>query len=400
MTKTTRRSVLTAAAAMTAAGLADAAPAAAQAAPKPIFPVPMVAIPIVGETQVFQVRRIYCIGRNYAAHAIERGSDPNREPPFFFQKPTDAIQNVAVGEVADHPYPSLTKNYHHEVELVAALKSGGTNIPAEKALDHVYGYALGLDMTRRDLQNGMAAEKKPWEIGKSFDHAAVIGPIHPASKTGHFEKGAISLAINGTVKQSSDLSKMIWSVAEQIAKLSEAFELKAGDIIYSGTPENVGPVVKGDVLLVQARGLAGHVDQDRLSDPRAIQAGGCDMLRHGLIATLGLAFARHRRSRGKAEGALRRRADGNVARGGGRRSRRVGVLDDARSRDRKAARRHRRTRQGCRRTSCTFRYSSSNTRARTRSPPPAARTSGISPSCRRTSSAKRSSTRGPLTSPI
>ena len=199
--------------------------------------------------------RIYCIGRNYAAHAIERGSDPTREPPFFFQKPTDAIQNVAVGAVADHPYPSLTKNYHHEVELVAALKSGGANIPADKALEHVYGYALGLDMTRRDLQNGMAAEKKPWEIGKSFDHAAVLGPIHPASKTGHFTKGAISLAINGTVKQSSDLHNMIWSVAEQIAKLSEAFELKAGDIIYSGTPENVGPVVKGDVLLCKLEGL-------------------------------------------------------------------------------------------------------------------------------------------------
>ena len=253
---TSRRDLLAAAVGATAAAaVGDASPAAAQAGPKPIFAVPATTIPIVGESDVFQVRRIYCIGRNYAAHAIERGSDPNREPPFFFQKPTDAIQNVAIGQVADHPYPSLTKNYHHEVELVAALKSGGSNIPAEQALDHVYGYALGLDMTRRDLQNGMAAEKKPWEIGKSFDHAAVIGPIHPASKTGHFEKGAISLAINGTVKQSSDLSKMIWSVAEQIAKLSEAFELKAGDIIYSGTPENVGPVVKGDVLLCKLDGL-------------------------------------------------------------------------------------------------------------------------------------------------
>jgi fumarylpyruvate hydrolase len=229
--------------------------AEAQATPKPIFPVPATTIPIVGDAGVFPVRRIYCIGRNYAAHAIERGSDPNREPPFFFQKPTDAIQNVAIGEVADHPYPSLTKNYHHEVELVAALKSGGSNIPPGQALEHVYGYALGLDMTRRDLQNGMAAEKKPWEIGKSFDHAAVLGPIHPVAKTGHFTKGAISLAVNGTVRQSSDLDKMIWSVAEQIAKLSEAFELKAGDIIYSGTPENVGPVVKGDVLLCKLEGL-------------------------------------------------------------------------------------------------------------------------------------------------
>ena len=252
----TRRDLLaTAAAAATAATMAEATPAAAQAGPKPIFPVPMTMIPIVGETDVFQVRRIYCIGRNYAAHAIERGSDPNREPPFFFQKPTDAIQNVAIGQVADHPYPSLTKNYHHEVELVAALKSGGINVPPEKALDHVYGYALGLDMTRRDLQNGMAAEKKPWEIGKSFDHAAVIGPIHPVATVGHLAKGAISLAVNGTVRQNSDLEKMIWSVAEQIAKLSEAFELKAGDIIYSGTPENVGPVVKGDVLLCKLEGL-------------------------------------------------------------------------------------------------------------------------------------------------
>ncbi len=233
----------------------EGGPAPAQAAPKTLFAVPAVTIPIVGEAEVFPVRRIYCIGRNYAAHAIERGSDPTREPPFFFQKPTDAIQNVGIGEVAEHPYPSLTKNYHHEVELVAVLKSGGTNIPADKALEHVYGYAVGLDMTRRDLQNAQAAEKKPWEIGKSFDHAAVIGPIHPASKTGHFTKGAISLAVNGTVRQNSDLDKMIWSVAEQIAKLSEAFELKAGDIIYSGTPENVGPVVKGDVLLCKLQGL-------------------------------------------------------------------------------------------------------------------------------------------------
>jgi fumarylpyruvate hydrolase len=250
-----RRTVLASGALALAGTATQSVSAKAQAGPKPIFPVPATTVPIVGETDVFQVRRIYCIGRNYAAHALERGSDPTREPPFFFQKPTDAIQNVPIGTVADHPYPSLTKNYHHEVELVAALKSGGTNIPAEKALDHVYGYALGLDMTRRDLQNGMAAEKKPWEIGKSFDHAAVLGPIHPVTKTGHLTKGAISLAVNGTVRQDSNLDKMIWSVAEQIAKLSEAFELKAGDIIYSGTPENIGPVVKGDVLLCKLEGL-------------------------------------------------------------------------------------------------------------------------------------------------
>src|SRR6202166_1144769 len=250
-----RRTILATGALALAGAATQSDSAKAQAGVRAIFPVPATTIPIVGETDVFQVRRIYCIGRNYAAHAIERGSDPSREPPFFFQKPTDAIQYVAPGTVVDHPYPSLTKNYHHEVELVAALKSGGTNIAPEKALDHVYGYALGLDMTRRDLQNGMAAEKKPWEIGKSFDHGAVIGPIHPVAKSGHFSKGAISLAVNGTVRQASDLDKMIWSVAEQIAKLSEAFELKAGDIIYSGTPENVGPVVKGDVLLCKLEGL-------------------------------------------------------------------------------------------------------------------------------------------------
>ncbi|MGO8911506.1 MAG: fumarylacetoacetate hydrolase family protein [Bradyrhizobium sp.] len=250
-----RRTILASGALALAGAATQSGPAQAQSGGKPIFTVPAITIPIAGEAGVFPVRRIYCIGRNYAAHALERGSDPTREPPFFFQKPTDAIQNVGLGEVADHPYPSLTKNYHHEVELVAALKSGGTNIAPDNALDHVYGYALGLDMTRRDLQNGMSAEKKPWEIGKSFDHAAVIGPIHPVTKTGHFTKGAISLAVNGAVRQSSDLDKMIWSVAEQIAKLSEAFELKAGDIIYSGTPENVGPVVKGDVLLCKLEGL-------------------------------------------------------------------------------------------------------------------------------------------------
>jgi 2-keto-4-pentenoate hydratase/2-oxohepta-3-ene-1,7-dioic acid hydratase in catechol pathway len=188
-------------------------------------------------------------------NAEEPAHVPGGSAPEIRPGKSSHASSVAIGEVADHPYPLLTKNYHHEVELVAALKSGGTNIPPEKALDHVYGYALGLDMTRRDLQNGMAAEKKPWEIGKSFDHAAVIGPIHPVAKVGHLAKGAISLAVNGTARQNSDLEKMIWSVAEQIAKLSEAFELKAGDIIYSGTPENVGPVVKGDVLLCKLDGL-------------------------------------------------------------------------------------------------------------------------------------------------
>ena len=212
------------------------------------FNVALTTIPVVGSAQMFPVRRIYCVGRNYAAHAREMGSDPTREPPFFFQKPTDAIQNVAPGTTADHPYPSLTKNYHYEIELVAALKSGGRNIPADKALEHVFGYAVGLDMTRRDLQRAMGDQKKPWEIGKSFDRSAPIGPIHPVSSVGHFSKGAITLKVNGQIKQSSDLSQMIWSVAEQIAQLSQANELFAGDIIFSGTPENVGPVVVGDLM--------------------------------------------------------------------------------------------------------------------------------------------------------
>jgi fumarylpyruvate hydrolase len=239
-----------------AAGCASVA-AEGPAARSP-FKVAAVTVPIVGSTDVFPVRRIYCIGRNYAAHAREMGSDPTREPPFFFQKPTDAVQYVAVGTVADNPYPSLTKNYHYELELVAALKSGGTDIPIEQALQHVYGYAIGLDMTRRDLQRGMGDQKKPWEIGKSFDLSAPIGPIHPVALMPggrHVTQGRIELKVNGQSKQLADLSYMIWSVAEQISQLSQAFELKAGDIIYSGTPENVGPVVKGDVLVGRIDGL-------------------------------------------------------------------------------------------------------------------------------------------------
>ena len=255
--KPSRRQVLKTGAAaglgITAAG--QAAMAQVTTTPKTLFTVPVTTIPVVGSDQAFPVRRIYCIGRNYAAHPREMGSDPTREPPFFFQKPTDAIQVVGIGEVADHPYPSLTKNYHYEVELVATLRSGGRNIPVERALDHVYGYAVGLDMTRRDLQRAMGDEKKPWEIGKSFDRSAPIGPVHPVETVGHLGKGAISLSVNGQVKQNSDLSNMIWNVAEQLAKLSEAFELRAGDIIYSGTPENVGPVTKGDVLLCKIQGL-------------------------------------------------------------------------------------------------------------------------------------------------
>jgi fumarylpyruvate hydrolase len=232
-----------------------AAPVVANQNAKTPFDVPDTYIPIVGSDEMFPVRRIYCIGRNYAAHAREMGSDPNREPPFFFQKPTDAIQNVAVGTVPDHPYPPLTKNYHYEAELVACLGKGGRNIPVAKALDLVYGYTLGLDMTRRDLQRFMGDQKKPWEIGKSFDKSAPIGPVHKLAQTGHFTQGAIWLKVNGQVKQNANLNQMIWSVAEQIAQLSEAFELFPGDIIYSGTPENVGPVVRGDVIEMHIDGL-------------------------------------------------------------------------------------------------------------------------------------------------
>jgi 2-keto-4-pentenoate hydratase/2-oxohepta-3-ene-1,7-dioic acid hydratase in catechol pathway len=254
-----RRHALKSAAALTVgatvtAGTSGCATAGGSAAGTP-FVVPGTTVPIAGSELRFPVRRIYCIGRNYAAHAREMGSDPTREPPFFFQKPTDAIQNVPPGTVADHPYPTLTKNYHYEVELVAALSQGGRDIPVERALEHVYAYALGLDMTRRDLQRALGDEKKPWEIGKSFDHSAPIGPLHLASRTGPFAKGAIWLKVNGQMKQNSDLSNMIWSVAEQISKLSQAFELAPGDIIYSGTPENVGPVVRGDVIECHIDGL-------------------------------------------------------------------------------------------------------------------------------------------------
>jgi fumarylpyruvate hydrolase len=239
----------------TGAVVGCATPGIAQNGVKTPFAVPAITIPIVGSSEQFPVRRIYCIGRNYAAHAREMGSDPTREPPFFFQKPTDAVQYVSQGTVADHRYPPLTKNYHYEAELVAALGKGGRNIPIDKALDLVWGYTLGLDMTRRDLQRAMGDEKKPWEIGKSFDQSAPIGAIHPVAQTGHFAKGSIWLKVNGTIKQNANLNQMIWSVAEQISKLSEAFELFPGDIIYSGTPENVGPVVRGDVIEMHIDGL-------------------------------------------------------------------------------------------------------------------------------------------------
>ena len=253
--KMNRRGVLRAAGLMSAGAVTGCAlPVTAEDRVATPFAVARTMLPIVGSSEQFPVRRIYCIGRNYAAHAREMGSDPNRELPFFFQKPTDAVQYVAPGSTADHAYPTLTKNYHYEIELVAAIGKGGRNIPVERSLEHVFGYTIGLDMTRRDLQRGMGDMKKPWEIGKSFDHSAPMGPIHRAASIGHFDKGAIWLKVNGQQKQSADLAMMIWAVAEQINKLSEAFELMPGDLIYSGTPENVGPVVRGDVM-------EGHIDR-------------------------------------------------------------------------------------------------------------------------------------------
>ncbi|MET3917333.1 fumarylpyruvate hydrolase [Variovorax sp. OAS795] len=251
-----RRGLLAGSAAMAAGAMTGCAlPAgASRAAPTP-FTVAQATVPIVGSEQAFPVRRIYCIGRNYAAHAREMGSDPTREPPFFFQKPTDAIQVVTPGTVADHPYPPLTKNYHYEVELVVALGKGGRDVAQADALGLVYGYSLGLDMTRRDLQREMGDQKKPWEIGKSFDKSAPIGPIHPVARVGHYTDGAIWLKVNGQTKQNATLKHMIWSVAEQISRLSQAFELMPGDIIYSGTPENVGPVVRGDLIEIHIDGL-------------------------------------------------------------------------------------------------------------------------------------------------
>jgi 2-keto-4-pentenoate hydratase/2-oxohepta-3-ene-1,7-dioic acid hydratase in catechol pathway len=256
MKRIRRRQMLQTAAALVAGGVAASARnVAAQPGTRTPFTVPQTFIPIAGTSELFPVRRIYCIGRNYAAHAREMGSDPNREPPFFFQKPTDAVQLAPPGEMIDHPYPTLTKNYHYEVELVAALAKGGRDVPPERALDLVFAYTVGLDMTRRDLQRAMGDEKKPWEIGKSFDRSAVLGPLQPAMSTGHFTSGAIWLKVNGVVKQNANLNQMIWNVAEQISNLSKAFELMPGDIIYSGTPENVGPVVKGDIMDAHIDGL-------------------------------------------------------------------------------------------------------------------------------------------------
>jgi fumarylpyruvate hydrolase len=209
-----------------------------------------VAVPVVGTSDQFAVRRVYCVGRNYAAHAREMGFDPDREPPFFFCKPADAIVPVAYGETLELDYPAQTQNYHYEAELVAVIGKGGSDIPLEQALEHVWGYAVGLDMTRRDLQMKMREMGRPWEIGKAFDRSAPLGPIHPASAVGHFENGGVWLTVNGATRQKSDVSHLIWSVAETVADLSKFFRLEAGDIIYTGTPEGVGAVSRGDLMTV------------------------------------------------------------------------------------------------------------------------------------------------------
>jgi len=200
-------------------------------------------VPVKGTHLRFPVRRIYCVGRNYNDHVVEMGGVPGREPPFFFQKPADAL---LLDE--NFPYPPATRDVHHEVELVVSLHSGGKDIAVSNAAQHIYGYAVGIDMTRRDLQGEAKKAGRPWEIAKAFDHSAPIGEIIPKSDTGVLEHAAISLQVNGTQRQSSDISQMIWSVPEIISELSRLFELHAGDIIFTGTPSGVGPVQPGDKL--------------------------------------------------------------------------------------------------------------------------------------------------------
>ncbi|KAB1071502.1 fumarylacetoacetate hydrolase family protein [Methylobacterium planeticum] len=216
---------------------------------------PRVALPIVGSADLFPVRRLYCVGRNYAAHAREMGADPEREPPFFFMKPADALQIAGGADPVPHPYPPRTRNYHFEVELVAALGTGGRDIPVASALDHVYGYAVGLDMTRRDLQDEAKRMARPWDLGKAADASAPIGPLHPVSRIGHPDRGLIGLSVDGAPRQKGDLSEMIWSVAEQIAYLSAYFELQPGDLLFTGTPSGVGPVQRGETMVASIAGL-------------------------------------------------------------------------------------------------------------------------------------------------
>jgi len=212
-------------------------------------------VPVAGSAARFPVRHIYCVGRNYAEHAKEMGGDASKEPPFFFTKPADAVVPVVPPAVGVIAYPLATKNYHHEIELVVAIGSRGVNVAAERALELVWGYAVGLDMTRRDLQNDMREKKRPWDIGKSFAQAAPIGAIHPVTAVGHLSKGSIWLDVNGTRRQQGDLADMIWDVANTIAFLSQFYEMLPGDLIYSGTPAGVAAVVPGDRMVGGIDGL-------------------------------------------------------------------------------------------------------------------------------------------------
>jgi fumarylpyruvate hydrolase len=216
-----------------------------------ISPPPVISLPVEGSDARFPVRRIYCIGRNYAEHAIEMGHDPDKEPPFFFQKNPDNL----LPEGQDFPYPAKSKDVHFEIELVVALKSGGTNIPVDKALDHVFGYAVGLDMTRRDLQGEAKKLGRPWEIGKAFEHSAPCGPIVPAERVGKLTRGAVTLEVNGEMRQTGDIDQMIWKIPEMISYLSEYFALAPGDLIMSGTPAGVGAVKRGDRLRGRVEGV-------------------------------------------------------------------------------------------------------------------------------------------------
>jgi fumarylpyruvate hydrolase len=216
-----------------------------------IPPVPQPTVEVAGTDARFPVHRIYCVGRNYAKHAREMGMDPDREPPFFFSKPADAL--VANGTPV--PYPPRTANLHHEIELVVAIGTGGRDIPVTNALAHVFGYAVGLDLTRRDQQFAAREQGRPWDVAKGFDHSAPVSAIRPAAEMGHLEQGAIWLEVNGEQRQRANLSEMIWSVPEIVAELSTYFELRAGDLVFTGTPEGVGPVQRGDSLVGGIDGL-------------------------------------------------------------------------------------------------------------------------------------------------
>ena len=216
----------------------------------PFEPKTMTTLPIVGKKARFPVNRVYCVGRNYADHAIEMGHNPNREDPFFFQK---NASNLDIS--GEFPYPEKTSDVHHEVELAVLLKSGGKNIPVDQALAHVYGYAPSLDMTRRDIQARQKKLGRPWEISKAFERSAPIGSVHPATEVGHFSEGRIYLKVNGTVRQDGDISQLIWKIPELISYLSEYFELVGGDVILTGTPAGVSAVQKGDELEAGIEGL-------------------------------------------------------------------------------------------------------------------------------------------------